>query len=583
MRARAALVRSSPDRAKIVFWLFAAIGIFLIWRLFDIQVLQGPTLAREALEQHAETVDVFARRGTIYDRARYPLVRSLKTESVYADPTQVLDKKEAAKELAPILGYKPADIQAALSEPTHFRWLRRKIPHEMAERVRALGIAGINIVPEETGKRFWTSGRLASTLLGFVGLDGNGLSGLEYQYNSVLRATTGKMELETDPFARVIPFGQQRTIEKAQPGKSLVLTLDGYLQFEAEHLLRADVAKFHAHAGTAIVMDPYTGEILAMANMPDFDPAHYAQFKPNDWRDRGVTDAYEPGSTFKLITAAAALESGKVTPRTLFPARDAMVVDGSTIHNADDGMPMPGAYETLGQIIEYSHNVGAAEVAMRIGARTEYQAIRRFGFGDPTGVDLPGESPGIVPPLGDWSGTSLPTIAFGQGISVTPLQLARYYCAIANGGWLVRPHVVKAILDPDGKVVQQFGAERIARVISPKVDAILKGYLREVVLHGTGNPTAQVPGYTTAGKTGTAQMVVNGYYAPGAYVASFIGFVPAEHPHFVILVKVDRPQSSYYGTTVAAPVFAALAKAAMIHAGIFPAPAKPRHTDAHSR
>ncbi len=583
MRARAALVRSSPDRAKIVFWLFAAIGIFLIWRLFDIQVLQGPTLAREALEQHAETVDVFARRGTIYDRARYPLVRSLKTESVYADPTQIADKKGVAEKLAPILGYKPADIEAALSEPTHFRWLRRKIPHEMAERVRALDIAGINIVPEETGKRFWTSGRLASTLLGFVGLDGNGLSGLEYQYNGILRATTGKMELETDPFARVIPFGQQRTIEKAQPGKSLVLTLDGYLQFEAEHLLRADVAKFHAHAGTAIVMDPYTGEILAMANMPDFDPAHYAQFKPNDWRDRGVTDAYEPGSTFKLVTAAAALESGKVTPRTLFPARDALVVDGSTIHNADDGMPMPGAYETLGQIIEYSHNVGAAEVAMRIGARTEYQAIRRFGFGDPTGVDLPGESPGIVPPLADWSGTSLPTIAFGQGISVTPLQLARYYCAIANGGWLVRPHVVKAILDPDGKVVQQFGAERIARVISPKVDAILKGYLREVVLHGTGDPTAQVPGYTTAGKTGTAQMVVNGYYAPGAYVASFIGFVPAEHPRFVILVKVDRPQSSYYGTTVAAPVFAALAKAAMIHAGIFPAPAKPRHSDAHSR
>ena len=582
MRARA-IVRTSPDRAKIIFWLFAAVGVFLVWRLFDIQVLHGPSLSRQALEQHAQTIDVFARRGTIYDRARYPLVRSLKSESVYADPSEITNKRDAAAKLAPILGYKRAEIVAALSEPTHFRWLRRKISHEMAERVRALNIQGINIVPEETGRRFWTSGRLASTILGFVGMDENGLSGLEYQYDSVLRGTTGKMEIETDPFQRVIPFGQQRVLEKAQPGKSLVLTLDGYLQYEAETALRADVAKFHARAGTAIVMDPYTGEILAMANMPDFEPSHYAAAKPNDWRDRGVTDAYEPGSTFKLVTAAAALDSGKVTTRSVFPALDAITVDGSTIHNAEDDMPASGGVETLGQIIEYSHNVGAAEVGMRIGARTEYEAIRRFGFGDPTGVDLPGESPGIVPPLGDWSGTSLPTISFGQGVSVTPLQMARFYCAIANGGWLVKPHIVKAILDPNGKVVQQFGAERIARVISAKTDSELKDFLRTVVLHGTGNPSAQVPGYTTAGKTGTAQMVKDGYYEGGAYVASFIGYIPAEHPRFVILVKVDRPVGAYYGSIVAAPVFADLAKAAMIHAGIFPSPPKARHHDAHSR
>ena len=577
MRARAALVRISPDRAKIIFWLFALVGLFLVWRLFDIQVLQSPTLAQEARDQHAQIIDVFARRGTIYDRSRYALVRSLKSESVYADPTQILDKHEAAAKLAPILGDKPQEIETALDAQTHFRWLKRKISHEVAERIRALDIQGINIIPEETGRRFWTSGRLASTVLGFVGLDENGLSGLEYSYDSTLRGTDGQIELETDPFQRVIPFGQQRVIEQARPGESLVLTLDGYLQFQAERLLRDDVAKWHARAGTAIVMDPYSGEILALANVPDFDPSHYASFKPSDWRDRAVTDTYEPGSTFKLITAAAALESGKVTTSSRFPARDAIVVHGSTIHNAEDGMPMKGATETLEDIISYSHNVGAAEVGLRIGARTEYDEILRMGFGEPTGVDLPGESPGIVPPLEDWSGTSLPTIAFGQGVSVTPLQLVRAYCAIANGGMLVRPHVVRDILGPSGAVDKRIGPEVIGRVLSPKVDAELRQFLAAVVQRGTGNPSAQVPGYTTAGKTGTAQVEENGIYQPGAYVASFIGYIPADHPRFVILVKVDEPRGAYYGSIVAAPVFAALAKIAMIHAGVFPTPTKARH------
>jgi cell division protein FtsI/penicillin-binding protein 2 len=570
MRARAALARTAPDRAKIAFWLFAAIGLFLTWRLFDIQVLHGAALSREALDQRAQTIDIFARRGTIYDRAGGVLVRSLKSESVYADPEQISDKKEIAEKLAPILGYKPQEIEAALDEHTEFRWLKRKIPHDVADRVRALNLAGVNIVQEETGRRFWTSGRLASTVLGFVGLDENGLSGLEYYYDDVLRGTSGKMMLEADPFQRAIPFGRQHIIEPPHPGDSLVLTLDGYLQFEAERLLDAQVRAFHARSGSVIVMDPRTGGILAMANVPDFDPAHYAASKPRAWRDRAITDSYEPGSTFKLITAAAALESGKVTPASRFPARDQIDVDGSVIHNAEDDMPLPGDTETLGQIIEYSHNVGAAEVAMRIGAQTEYRMIRRFGFGDPTGVDLPGESGGIVPRLDDWSGTSLPTIAFGQGISVTPLALARAYCAIANGGILLRPRIVRAVLDAHGNVVRRIGPQIERRVISPRIAAILRDYLRAVVVHGTGNPTARVPGYTTAGKTGTAQVVQNGRYQPGDYIASFIGFVPAERPRFVILVKIDRPRGAYYGSIVAAPVFAKLARIAMLHAGIFP-------------
>lgn len=572
MRARAALVRISPDRAKMTFWLFALIGLFLTWRLFDIQVLHGAKLSQEALDQRAQTIEIFARRGTIYDRTRTVLVRSLKTESVYADPTQVVDKAEAAVKLAPILGYKPAEIEAALDEPTHFRWLKRKISHEVAQQIRALDIQGINIVPEETGRRFWTSGRLASTVLGFVGLDENGLSGLEYSYDNILRGTSGKMELEADPFQRAIPFGRQKLLEAPHPGQSLVLTLDAYLQFEAEQALRAQVKAYHASGGSVLILDPYTGAILAMANMPDFDPAHYANAKPDTWRDRAITDAYEPGSTFKLITAAAALESGKVTTRSRFPALDKITVDGSTIHNAEDDMPLASSTESLEDIIAYSHNVGAAEVGMRIGAQAEYRMIRRFGFGEPTGVDLPGENPGIVPALDDWSGTSLPTISFGQGVSVTPLAMARAYCAIANGGMLVRPRIVRAILDANGKVVRTFGTKDDGRVMSPQVAATLRAFLRAVVVRGTGNPTAQVRGYTTSGKTGTAQVVANGSYLSGAYIASFIGYVPADHPRFVIFAKVDEPHGAYYGSIVAAPIFAKLAQLAMIHAGIYPQP-----------
>lgn len=569
--ARAALVRTGPSRAKLTFWLFALVGSFLSWRLFDVQVLRGPVLAREALDQRAQTIEIYARRGTLYDRTRTALVRSFESESVYADPTEVTDKAATAAKVAPLLGLKPDDVDARLHEQTRFRWLARKIPHVVAERVRALGIQGVNIVPEQTGARFWTSGRLASTVLGFVGLDENGLDGVEYFYDSLLRGKTGKMMVEADPFQRAIPFGQQRMIDAANPGHSLVLTLDAYLQFESERVLRAQVKQFHARSGTAIVMDPYTGGILALANVPDFDPARYGASAPDTWKDRGVTDAYEPGSTFKLITAAAALESGKINARTQFPARDVIEVGGHEIHNAEDGfMAGTGGTESLEDIVAYSHNVGAAEIGMALGQSALYRMVRKFGFGDPTNVDLPGENPGIVPQLADWSDSSVATISFGHGISVTPLALARAYCAIVNGGMLLRPRIVSEILDGQGHPVYHYPTELEHRVISERTAASLRHILRQVVLRGTGNPTAQVAGYSTAGKTGTAQVVENGAYAPGEYIASFVGYIPAESPRYVILVKIERPRGAFYGSVVAAPAFAQIARIAMLHAGILP-------------
>jgi cell division protein FtsI/penicillin-binding protein 2 len=422
---------------------------------------------------------------------------------------------------------------------------------------------------------------MASTVLGFVGLDENGLDGAEYSFDSLLRGQSGRVVLETDQFGRPIPFGHEQTIKAAKPGMTLQLTIDSYLQYVTETALDAQVKKWHAQSGTAIVMDPWTGEVLALANSPHFDPNRYWKYPAGSLRDRAVMDAYEPGSTFKLVTAAAAIDSGKVTTGTRFPSHDTLEVGGRTIHNAEDGfLAGSGSSETLADIIAESHNVGAAEVGLHIGGRTFYNMERRAGFGEPTKIGLPGENPGIVPAPKDWSGSSLATMSFGQGVSVTPIAMARFYSAIANGGMLLRPRILHAVLDPQGNVAYRYRTEVEHRVFSKSTAKTLMSFLRAVVVRGTGNPSAQIPGYATAGKTGTAQMVENGRYEPGAYVASFIGLIPYRHPRYVIYVKVERPEGAIYGGVVAAPAFVQIAKAAMIHSGVLPAPSPaPRLVD----
>jgi cell division protein FtsI/penicillin-binding protein 2 len=575
MAARS-FARVPAVRAKRAILITVLIAAWLAYRLSDVQIRQSRWLAETAIDQHSVIVDSFAKRGAIVDRDGNVLVRSLPSESVYAVPTGIddADKARIAAQLSPILGYTPDRIDAALHEDVPFRYLKRKVPHDVAERVLALKIDGVGLKSEETGVRFVPAGRLASTTIGFVGSDENGLDGLEYLYDSFLRGTPGKVRVEADDGEdRVaLPFGDNAVIERAVPGHTLELTLDSYVQFEAERLVAAAVKKWNARSGVGIVMDVHSGDILALASLPDFDPSHYAQSTPDQWRNRAIADAYEPGSTFKLITAAAAIESGRVTPASQFPVRDVITVGGRTIHNAEDGfMAGSGSTETLEDIIAYSHNVGAAEVGMRIGARTLYGTIRRFGFGDPTGVDFPGENPGIVPPVDQWSGSSLATISFGQGISTTPIALIRAYAAIANGGLLLKPRLIHAECDENGTVITSYGPQIERRVMSEATAATLRRFLRAVVVRGTGNPTAQVPGYTTAGKTGTAQVVENGQYLSGAYVASFIGYVPADAPRYAILIKIERPRGAYYGSEVAAPVFADLAREVMLHADVMPA------------
>jgi stage V sporulation protein D (sporulation-specific penicillin-binding protein) len=564
--------RVAPMRARIFFYACMAVALFLAWRLCDVQALKGAIYAKQALLQRSDTVEVFARRGNILDRNGNVLVRSLPSESVYVVPREIVDPATTATKLERIFGkLAPATVAALHDRHLWFAWIARKVPHETAARVGSLGLIGVGLKEEETGQRVDTAGRLASTILGFVGTDENGLDGIEYAYDGMLRGQSGRVTLEADEFGRPIPFGAERIVVAAQPGLDVELTIDPYLQFVAERALAKQVGEFHALDGTAIVMDPWSGEILAMANLPNFDPNRFWKYDDEQRRDRAVMDAYEPGSTYKLITAAAALESGKVSLTSRFPAHDRLEIGGQTIHNAEDGfMAGTGRGETLEQIVEFSHNVGAAEVGLSIGAKTLYAMERRAGFGSPTGVGLPGENPGIVPPPSQWSGSSLATMSFGQGVSVTPLAMARYYCAIANGGLLMQPHVARAVYDQQGNLLRRFSPAVARRVFSQRTATELRTFLRAVVLHGTGDPTAQIPGYATAGKTGTAQMVVDGLYRSGYYAASFIGMVPYPHARYLIYVKVERPIGSYYGSVVAAPAFAAIARAAMLHAGVLP-------------
>ncbi|HEY5341425.1 MAG TPA: penicillin-binding protein 2, partial [Candidatus Aquilonibacter sp.] len=396
--------RVAPMRAKVFFYLCLAVAGFLGVRLYLVQIVQGPSLARQAFAQRSDTVEVFARRGFIADRNGNLLVRSLPSESVYAVPHDLTDPDATVAKLQSVFGKLDPNTIAALHDRSlWFIWIARKVPVEVAERIRKLNLPGVQLKEEVTGKRIDMVGDMASTLLGFVGTDENGLDGLEYEFDSLLKGQSGEVTLEADDFGRPIPFGHETVVKAAQPGMGLELTIDSYLQFATEEALDQAVEKYHAEDGTAIVMDPWTGEILAMANMPHFDPNHFWRYPANDYRDRAVADVYEPGSTYKLITAAAALSSGRVTPQTRFPARETLTIDGHTIHNADDDMPTKGRTETLGQIIEYSHNVGAAEVGLATGPTAFYDMERKAGFGSLSDVELPGESPDLVPPPASWN------------------------------------------------------------------------------------------------------------------------------------------------------------------------------------
>ncbi len=537
---------------------FAAMGV----RLFTLQVLERSSYEAMAARQRLRIVSFPARRGAIFDRNGRPLAISVDTESIYTDPTMVRDIKRTARKLSRVLDIPPAVIEQRLHGTSpRFGYIARQLDPKTAARVKRLALPGIYLRAEP--KRFYPGGRLASQTIGFTNIDGRGIAGVELQYNDLLQGTPGTMTLEQDPAGRPLPQAKFTETE-AVPGRSLLLTIDKELQYFTQLTLDSAVQRFHALDGTAIVMRPSTGEILALANDPDYDPNHPGAFPAENLRNQALTDIYEPGSAFKIVTASAALQSKTVTPRTTFSVPYSLQVADRAIHDAESH----GTESmTVKQIIDQSSNVGTVEIGLRLGKDLIDHFVRLFGFGSKTGLDFPGESAGIVIPKDEWSGSSIANIPIGQGVAVTPMQLAAAYATLANGGKWVEPKLLHGTLDGAGRM-HPSAPPATRRVVSKKTAEQMTKILEGVVTNGTGIAAA-IPGYRVAGKTGTAQKPLPSGGYGNHYEASFVGYAPANDPAIVVLVRLDDPTPIWGGYT-AAPTFQAIAQFALRHLGVAP-------------
>jgi cell division protein FtsI (penicillin-binding protein 3) len=536
------------SRIRLLVLVFAGLFVVAVGRAAWIQVVDRKGYEAMASRQHRETIEIPAARGTIYDRTGEPLAIGEQATTVYADPRNVVAPMKAAVKAGQTLGIDPDELYPQLRDRSkRFVFVDRKADPVKAKALQRLGIAGFGFYPEE--RRSYPQGRVASHLLGFAGTDNSGLDGLERSLDRTLAGKAGYEVVVRDPTGQAIDVVTSR---KERPGRNVVLTLDHQLQANAEQLLANAVTRWRARGATAIVMDPRTGAILAMANAPTFDANAFTSAPADARRNRAVTDLYEPGSTFKIVTIAAALEDNIVTPETSFRLAPTIQVADRVIREAHiRGMETM----TVRQILANSSNIGTITIAQRLGGTELASWIDRFGFGHKTGSELPGESPGMVLPYDSWSGSTIGTVPIGQGIAVTPLQMVSAYAAIGNGGVMPPAHVVAKI---GGKKVRH-GEGR--RIVSRHTADRMTAMFRDVVVEGTGTEAA-IPGYTVAGKTGTANKAENGRYVQ-KYVASFVGLVPARKPRLAILVMVDEPHGQIWGGVVAAPIFRDIARFAL--------------------
>lgn len=552
-------------RGVFVFYVVLLSFFIVIFRLVYLQLFKNKEFQAIAKSQYQEEITLQAKRGSIFDRNGNPLAESLVASSVIANPHQVKDREKAALLLSKSLKISYKNIIEKLSQDTYFVWIARKITEEEAQLIMQQKIEGVEIIKEPTGRRFYPKEELASSLLGYTGVDDQGLEGIEFFYDEELKGKTGKIQMERDAFGRAIPDGKWEVIP-AMNGMHLATTVDETIQYVAERELKKGIKETKAASGTVIVMDPKNGNILAMANASYPDNISSQNDKE---KNHALTDIYEPGSTFKTVLITAAVDSGKLKFNEKFYSGASLVVGGRAIHNADDGLTSPTGQEDMTGILTYSFNVGAASLGLRLGKETFYEYLDKFGFMSLTGIDLPGEGECLIPPLNEWTPLQLATISFGQGIAVTPLQLLRLYAALANGGYLVIPHIGHALVNDSGEVQKLLGFPSPSRIISEKTAKELQAMLQKVVEEGTGKK-AIVPGYSVGGKTGTAQVVEQGAYVSGKYIASFVGFVPVEDPVMVVLVKVNEPKTMIWGGAVAAPIFQAIAREALWQMRLLP-------------
>ena len=542
-------------RLKVVSFLLFLFGAALIARLAFLQIIQHDTLAAQSEKQYLSTVKTHFGRGVIYDRNLNELARNVEVESVYVNPSEILDQKSAARILSATLKLNQDQIYKKISSKKHFVWIKRKCSLDEVAKLKQARLLGVGYVSEQ--KRFYPKRELAASVLGFVGMDNQGLAGIEYTYQSKLKGITVRQVMERDARGRNIQ--SLEGLHNSRPRSyDLVLTLDEVIQFTTEYHLKKQVERFKADSGMAVVMNPHTGEIYAMANVPQFNPNHYGAFPSQVWKNNIIASSYEPGSIFKPIVAAAALDRGLARPQDIFFCENGKLKIGKT--RIGEASNHKFGWLTMRDIIAKSSNIGAIKIAQKVGRKSFYEYIRKFGFGEKSGLSLPGESAGQLKDQKNWNALSLASISFGQEIAVTPLQMVSALAAIANGGNLMAPHITRALVK-NGKVMEQFRPEKIRRVISEKTSRQLVEVLKSVVKTGTGKKAA-LEGFDVAGKTGTAQKynMETRSYSKTEFISSFIGFAPADSPRLLILVMIDNPQGSHWGSVVAAPVFRQIAK-----------------------
>ncbi len=557
--------RGIQIRIRLFGALFILAFLIIAGRAYYLQVVLAPELQSRADQQRQRVIKLAPQRGSIFDSRGDPLAVSLATESLYADPALIKDPRKVSGQLGKLLKKSKKELFKLLSSRKRFVWLGRKLDPEVAKKVHKLKIHGLEFVTER--KRYYPQASIAAHVLGFTGLDPRGLEGIELEYDQLLQGTPGRLVSLHDARGQGLASPDQ-LVQGGVAGNNLYLTIDRSLQYVAEKELARVVRKTGAVGGTIVMLEPASGRILALASQPDYNPNMAGQYPAARRRDRVVCDMYEPGSTFKPFLLAAVLEEGLVTPsKKIYCENGRYSVGGKTIRDHKKFKLL-----SLKETLKFSSNIGFAKLGKILERKRFYSYLRDFGFGEKSGIDLPGEVAGMLRPPSRWFEIDLAAISFGQGVSVTPIQIATAMAAIANGGLLMEPYLVEKITTADGQLVEKRLPQVRRRVISEKTARLVREMMVSVTEPGGTGTRAALPGYQVAGKTGTAQKVdmITGGYSPDKRVSSFIGFVPADNPALVLSVTVDEPKGKAYGGLVAAPVFARVASQTLSHMNILP-------------
>jgi cell division protein FtsI (penicillin-binding protein 3) len=549
----------NPIKLRIAFvgvCFFALISIVGAKAVY-LQVFCGSWLSQKAANQYERSITHVGKRGSIYDRHGNALAVSIQGTSIAAYLDQIEDKPQTIRAIAKALKTDQNQIRRRFKNRKGFVWLKRQATPKEVEAIKVLELEGIEFVPEYN--RFYPNKSLAAQVIGFTGIDGNGLEGIEYYYDRALSGTEKKVVVLKDALGRGFAKDQaanQPAHASFNAGRNIVLTLDHKIQYITDTALEASVRQFTARSGMAVVMDPTSGAILALSHYPSFNPNVFKKYARPLWRNRALTDPFEPGSTMKIFSTAAALSSGICSPSTIFFCENgAYRIGANTIHDTH-----PRGWLSLQQIVKYSSNIGITKVIEMVGADTLYTTLKRFGFGIKTGLDCPGETAGTLSHNERWSLIDTSAISFGQGLSVSAIQLVSATAAIANDGIRMKPYIVHAVTSQSGRILEQTQPQVVEQAVSPEVATIVRRIMQTVITDGGTGTSAALQGYTVCGKTGTAQKIdQTGKYSLGKYTASFVGIAPVENPHIVVLVVIDEPNGEHYGGTVAAPAFQKIA------------------------